>query len=102
MKPGISNRESAAEEARERKEHPPVNRADPPPQDAGGDTGERPASERGRQTSRKAGSRSSGQKAADARHDDAPVPPARKVAGAFGEEPGPPAERDVKGSLKPR
>ncbi len=28
------------------------------------------------------------------------MPPAKKVAGAFGEEPGAPADRDIKGTLK--
>ena len=102
MRPGISNRESAEEEARERREHAPIDVDDPAPEDASGPQRAGEADETARQTSRKAGARSSAQKAADARHGERPVPPSRKVAGAFGEEPGPPEERDVEGSSKPR
>jgi hypothetical protein len=102
MKPGISNRESADQEARERKEHPPLRPDPPPAETAGGDATDREMPDEDGQTSRKAGSRSAAQKGAGTRHRDEPAPPARKVAGAFGEEPGPPAERDVKGSLRQR
>jgi hypothetical protein len=37
---GISNRQSAEEEARDRKEHPPVDTGSPPPTDAGDRRGE--------------------------------------------------------------
>lgn len=100
MKTGISNRESAEQEARERRQHPPINPDAPAPQDASGRTGDGPIDENGRQTSRKGGSRSTAQKAAGTRQADVPMPPAKKVAGAFGEEPGAPADRNIKGTLK--
>jgi hypothetical protein len=37
---GISNREGPAEEAAERREHPPVDTSLPPPEDAAGRVGE--------------------------------------------------------------
>jgi hypothetical protein len=88
-KSGISNRKSAAEESRERAEHPPVVDADsPPPEDASGRVGEQPLSDmRDRHTSHKAGSRSIAQKEAGSRYPDRSMPPSRKVAGAFGSEP---------------
>src|ERR1051326_4686429 len=68
---GISNRESGDDEARERREHPPVDPASPPPEDAGGDVGEAPLSEvPQRHTSHKAGSRSIAQKEDESRYPD--------------------------------
>lgn len=87
-KVGISNRESAEAEDRERRENPPVDASSPPPQDAAGEVGERPMEEvPNRQTSHKAGSRSIAQKEDEARYPDRSAPPSRKVAGAFGKEP---------------
>ena len=83
---GISNRLSPDEEARDQAEHPPLDTSAPPPQDAAGRVGEEPVDESGRQTSVKAGSRSTAQKAAGTRHTDDPAPPSRKVDGAFGRE----------------
>ena len=89
MKPtGISNRETPADEARERDEHPPLSVASPPPEDAAGRVGEDPIEEvPNRQTSHKAGSRSIAQKEDRARYPDRSMPPTRKVSGAFGKEP---------------
>ena len=85
---GISNRETAAEEAVERDEFPPIQDEPPPPEDAAGRTGEdEPGNTDGRQTSHKAGSRSTAQKEDESRYPDRSTPPARKVAGAFGREP---------------
>jgi hypothetical protein len=87
-KSGISNRESAAEEAREREAHPPVDNTSPPPQDAAGRVGEQPLDEmRNSQTSHKAGSRSVAQKESGSRYPDRGTPSAHKVGGAFGKEP---------------
>jgi hypothetical protein len=87
---GISNRQSAEEEARDRKEHPPVDTGSPPPTDAGGDEGEAPLElVPDRQTSHKAGSRSIAQKTDEVKYPDRSMPPTRKVAGAFGKEPKP-------------
>jgi hypothetical protein len=95
-RPGISNRESAAAEARERAAHPPVDTSSPPPQDAAGRVGEEPLEDRrDRHTSHKAGSRSIAQKEAGARYPDRSAPPSRKVAGAFGREPEPAGEEGV-------
>jgi hypothetical protein len=100
---GISNRETPDEEARDRAEHPPLDPGSPPPEDAGGDTGERAAADNdGRQTSHKAGSRSIARKENESRYPDRSMPSARKVAGAFGREPGGPASRDRDASSKPR
>jgi hypothetical protein len=102
-KTGISNRETAAEEAREREEFAPVDAGSLPPEDAGGSTGEEnPAANANRQTSHKAGSRSIAQKEAGSRYPDRSAPPARKVAGAFGRETPRPADRDVRGTSHPR
>jgi hypothetical protein len=88
-KPGISNRESAEEEARERREHPPEHRQ-PPVEDVGGRSEDpadlsRDAAREGRgaasqdlQTSQKAGMRSLSQKEDDRRHPDSPAPSTRK------------------------
>ena len=85
---GISNRETADEEAQERREHPPVNTESPQPEDAAGRIGEDPLTDlRDRHTSHKAGSRSIAQKSEESRYSDHSQPPARKVAGAFGREP---------------
>jgi hypothetical protein len=86
---GISNRETPQEEAKEREEHPPIQEGSPPPQDAAGRTGEQPLEDtRDRHTSHKAGSRSIAQKESNTRYPDRSMPPTRKVAGAFGREPG--------------
>jgi hypothetical protein len=85
---GISNRETPAEEERDRREHPPVDPSSPPPQDAAGRVGEEPMAEvPNRHTSHKAGSRSIAQKEDRARYPDRSMPPTRKVSGAFGKEP---------------
>jgi hypothetical protein len=85
---GISNRESDAEEAKEREEFPPVDTNSPPPEDAAGRVGEEPLQDMSdRHTSHKAGSRSIAQKEAGSKYPDRSMPAARKVAGAFGEEP---------------
>lgn len=85
---GISNRESAREEAEERREHPPVDTASPPPQDAAGRVGEQPLTDiSDRHTSHKAGSRSIAQKEAESKYPDRSMPASRKVTGAFGREP---------------
>jgi hypothetical protein len=85
---GISNRESAGNEAEERRAHPPVDTSSPPPEDAAGRSGEQPLEDRrDRHTSHKAGSRSIAQKEAGARYPDRSTPPSRKVGGAFGREP---------------
>jgi len=89
---GISNRESAGEEAQERSEHPPIDTGSPAPQDAAGRVGEQPLEDtRDRHTSHKAGSRSIAQKEAEARYPDRGMPASHKVAGAFGREPQTPA-----------
>ena len=55
-----------------------------------------------RQTSHKAGSRSIAQKESGVlKYPDRSAPNTRKVAGAFGREGAPPAERDVRGSSHP-
>jgi hypothetical protein len=85
---GISNRESSDAEALDRRDHPPLERSSPPPEDAAGRVGEEPLDDRrDRHTSHKAGSRSIAQKEAGARYPDRSMPAARKVAGAFGREP---------------
>jgi hypothetical protein len=85
---GISNRETAREEARERAEYPPVDTNSPPPEDAAGRVGEDPLEDtRDRHTSHKAGSRSIAQKESEARYPDRGMPASHKVAGAFGREP---------------
>jgi hypothetical protein len=84
---GISNRESPEREARERREHPPVDTSSPPPEDAAGRVGEEPLEDRrDRHTSHKAGSRSIAQKESASRYPDRSMPASRKVAGAFGRE----------------
>jgi len=86
--PGISNRESATDEAQERREHPPLDTGSPAPQDAAGRVGEQPLDDtRDRHTSHKAGSRSIAQKESESKYPDRSMPASRKVAGAFGREP---------------
>src|SRR4051812_42500187 len=59
----ISNRFSAAKEAKERREHPPVNTGSPPAEDAAGRVGDEPIRNTdGLQTAHKAGSRAIAQK----------------------------------------
>lgn len=85
---GISNRESAEAEDRERRDHPPVDRGSPPPQDAAGRVGEEPMHEvPNRHTSHKAGAHSIAEKESRSRYPDRSAPSTRKVAGAFGKEP---------------
>jgi len=85
---GISNRESARQEADERATHPAIDISSPPPQDAAGRVGEQPLEDlRDRHTSHKAGSRSIAQKEADSKYTDRSMPASRKVEGAFGKEP---------------
>jgi hypothetical protein len=100
---GISNRKSPEQEARERQEHPPLDPGSPPPEDAAGRVGEEPLDDRrDRHTSHKAGSRSIAQKETESRYPDRSMPAARKVAGAFGKEPGGPTPRDTNASSKKR
>lgn len=88
QKPGISNRESAADERAEREAHPPVDTSASPPEDTAGRVGEQPIDDQNDlQTSHKAGSRSMAQKEADSRYPDRSMPASKKVAGAFGKEP---------------
>jgi hypothetical protein len=84
---GISNRETADEEARERSEHPPIEEGSPVPRDAAGNEGDASAELRADQTSHKAGVKSIAQKEDRARYPDRSQPPTHKVAGAFGREP---------------
>jgi hypothetical protein len=92
---GISNRETPEEEARERREHPPVDTSSPPPEDAAGRVGEEPLEDnRDRHTSHKAGARSIAQKEAGTRYPDSSMPATRKVEGALGREPKDPAPVD--------
>jgi hypothetical protein len=85
---GISNRESAEDEAQERLQHPSEDISSPLPEDAAGRQGERPLTDlRNRQTAHKAGSRSIAQKEAESRYPDRSMPATHKVAGAFGKEP---------------
>lgn len=96
---GISNRETPAEEAQERKAYPPLDPKSPPPEDAGGSIGEPAMSGLAGQTSHKAGSRSVSQKEAGSRYPDRSTPAARKVSGAHGKESDTPTPRDRQGSL---
>lgn len=88
-KQGISNRESAAEERKERREFPSVTPDSPPEvQDAAGRTGEPQITDYSdSHTSHKAGSRSVAQKESESKYADRSHPASRKVAGAYGEEP---------------
>ena len=85
---GISNRETPAQEEKERQEHPPKNTGSPPPQDAAGRVGEEPMEEvPNRHTSHKAGARSIAQKESAVRYPDRGMPATHQKAGAFGKEP---------------
>jgi hypothetical protein len=85
---GISNRETAGEEAQERREHAPEPTGSPAPEDVAGRVGETPLDEvPNRQTSHKAGARSIAQKEDNTRYPDRGMPPVHKKAGAFGREP---------------
>jgi hypothetical protein len=96
---GISNRESARDEASERIQHPALDTDSPPPEDAAGRVGEQPLDDiRDRHTSHKAGSRSIALKTAGSRYPDRSMPASRKVAGAFGKEPKAESERDSNAS----
>ncbi|MGE3276638.1 MAG: type 1 glutamine amidotransferase domain-containing protein [Vicinamibacterales bacterium] len=89
---GISNRETASEEARERREHPRPPAGSPPAEDAAGRTGDATLDDVGAyQTSHKAGSRSVAQKEDGSRYPDRSMPASRKAAGATGAEPAPAA-----------
>jgi hypothetical protein len=84
---GISNRESASEEERERREHPPLVQDQTRFQDAESGDSELPLNDlAGEQTSRKSGVHSSAQKQEASRDPERPVPPSRPVAGAYGKE----------------
>lgn len=86
---GISNRLTPEDEARDRREHPPEPLGPPPAEDASGRSGGGDAVPTGTgQTSHKAGSRSVAQKEAGSRYPDRATPASKKVAGAFGKEPG--------------
>jgi|RhiMethySRZTD1v2_1073278.scaffolds.fasta_scaffold29358_4 hypothetical protein len=97
---GISNRESAESEARERRIFPPIETGRPPAEDASGSAEERPLTNDGSQTPHKAGSRSVAQKESGSRHVDHSAPSVRKVSGAYGKEPDAPRRRDVSDPLK--
>jgi len=85
---GISNRESAADEAAERSELPPKLETPPPAEDAAGNRDEERFGPPGEnQTSHKTGSHSIAVKESEARYTDRHMPPTSKVAGAFGKEP---------------
>ena len=85
---GISNRESARQEAEERIDHPPVGEGAPLEEDTADRIADDSAGDiAGRQTSRKAGSRSSAQKESESRSPERPMPATSKVGGAFGREP---------------
>src|SRR5438128_11589086 len=100
---GISNRESAEDEARERQQNPPRDARSPRSEDAAGRVGEEPLTDtRDRHTSHKAGSRSIAQKEDESRYPDRSMPSSRKVSGAFGKEPGGPSPRDRDASQHPR
>jgi hypothetical protein len=85
--PGISNRESAAQERAERAEHPPIDSGAGPSEDAAEGVGEDAAPPHDVQTSHKAGSRSRAQKTSGSRYADKPAPASKKVPGASGKEP---------------
>jgi hypothetical protein len=85
---GISNRESPADEERERHEFPPVDPGSPLPEDAAGRVGDEPLTEvPNRQASHKAGSHLIDQQRDEWQYPDGSTPERRKVAGAFGREP---------------
>ena len=81
FKVGISNRETAEEEARERQANPAeLEGGETQPQD------DRPATHDG-QSSSKSGTKASAQKRDTTRHTENTAPAAAKVQGAFGKEP---------------
>jgi hypothetical protein len=85
---GISNRETPAEEEKERQENPREPVGSPEPQDAAGRVGEAPLEAvPNRHTSHKAGARSIAQKEDNTRYPDRGMPATHKKAGAFGKEP---------------
>jgi hypothetical protein len=89
---GISNRETAAEEAKEREEHSRETTGSLAPQDSAGQTEEQreaaaSAASANSQTSHKAGARSIAQKEDATRYPDRSMPATHKKAGAFGKEP---------------
>jgi transposase len=85
---GISNRQTPADEERERQQHPPAGGESPLPEDVAGRAGDEQTDEvPNRQTAHKAGVRSIAQKESKARYPDRSMPPTRKKAGAFGKEP---------------
>jgi hypothetical protein len=84
--PGISNRETAAQEAAERQRHPPHPASDNSSFDVPeADAASKDASEIA-QSSSKAGSRSTAQKEAESKYANRPHPGSEKVEGAFGRE----------------
>jgi hypothetical protein len=86
---GISNRESATEEAIDRQEHPPLNQERLRFHDAESGGDDLPLNDQsGEQSSRKSGLHSSAQKQEGSRDPERPVPPSRPVAGAYGKEGG--------------
>lgn len=92
---GISNRETPAEEEKERREHPPEATGSPEPQDGAGRAGENQTDQvPDRQTSHKAGSRSIAQKEESTRYPDRGMPATHQKAGAFGAEPSSEAAAD--------
>ena len=102
-KSGISNREDASTEARERQELPPIDEGSPAPEDAAGRVGERPlADNRDRHTSHKAGSRSIAQKQSESRYADRSMPATHKVEGAFGREPRSQSADEPRGTARKR
>jgi hypothetical protein len=98
---GISNRETAEQEAAERREHPPLDGGSPPPD------GEIAAKEDGlpaagdQMSQKKIGLRSASQKASGSRYPDRAAPQTRKVGGAYGRESADPLERDRRGTSHP-
>jgi hypothetical protein len=83
---GISNRESAPEEAEGRQQHPPQTRDRSA--EASADRPDEQSDELKRlQTSHKAGGRSAARKEAESKYVDRTQPPSRKAAGAVGMEP---------------
>ena len=83
---GISNRATAEEEARDRREHPPRRRAD----QVGGNVDTDPEHafpEGGGQTAHKTGSHSLEEKRGSARHLDHSAPESHGTDGATGREP---------------
>jgi hypothetical protein len=82
---GISNRESAPEEAEERQQHPPRNR------DSSSESADQPSGQSDElselQTSHKTGLHSTARKDAGSKYVDSAQPASRKAEGAFGMEP---------------